>query len=582
MSVVRLYRQLLGRRLYVLVMLMPLASLSEGLGIALLLPLFASLADQQTGGGGFIGGLLDRLPLPESPLALLGLIAALFLGKAVLRFVTEGLAGIFQAKIMLRLRREFVDGYANLAYAAFSARNTGHYVNIANAQVRRAARAFRGITQTVLQLVAAAVYLAMAALTNWQFASLAAIAGVAFMLVMRTLSRYVADLSRRTATEQSSLNGNLVQVLHSLKYLIATQRAQEMSRSVQKNSQDLFGLQKRTLVARAFTSALKEPLSAIFVLGMVAIHLVWFDEPIASVVVALLLLHRATQRLFGVQVSWQQVVEFRGSIEMVQDEFAFVDSNREVRGQKRIDPLTESVDFESVRFNYNPEDGDVLRDVSINIPANQTIALVGQSGAGKSTLADLLTLLYRPTAGRLLIDGVDAAEIDPRSWRKQIGYVCQDTVIFDDTIAANIALGAEAAAPSDVRLAAEQAFAASFIEQLPEQYETVVGDRGMRLSGGQRQRLFIARELFRQPRLLILDEATSALDGESERAIQESIDALRGRMTVVVIAHRLATIRNADYIYVLEDGRVIEEGPYDELHGDTTSRFRKMVELQSL
>jgi ABC-type multidrug transport system fused ATPase/permease subunit len=203
-------------------------------------------------------------------------------------------------------------------------------------------------------------------------------------------------------------------------------------------------------------------------------------------------------------------------------------------------------------------------------------------------MVDLLTLLLRPQSGAVLIDGVPGEEVELASWRTQIGYVSQETVVFDDTIAANIALqsvdpGRDTEVMQRVRDAARRAHIGHFVEeQLPDGYATVAGDRGVRLSGGQRQRLFIARELFKRPDLLILDEATSALDSESERAIQESIDSLRGEMTVVIIAHRLSTIRNVDRVFVLENGQVVEDGAYEELRARADSRFRDMVELQVL
>ena len=191
-------------------------------------------------------------------------------------------------------------------------------------------------------------------------------------------------------------------------------------------------------------------------------------------------------------------------------------------------------------------DGNVLKGINLRIPLKQTIAIIGSSGAGKSTVADILTLLLTPTSGKLLIDGIASTNLDQGSWRKQIGYVCQETVVFDETIAANICLHEDLYPTDDdvrerVHDAAAQAFASSFIEAMPDGFNTVVGDRGVRLSGGQRQRLFIARELYKKPRLLLLDEATSALDAESEKAIQDGIEALHGQVTVVLIAHRLAT-----------------------------------------
>jgi subfamily B ATP-binding cassette protein MsbA len=182
---------------------------------------------------------------------------------------------------------------------------------------------------------------------------------------------------------------------------------------------------------------------------------------------------------------------------------------------------------------------------------------------------------------------VPGSQVKLASWRRQIGYVSQDTVVFDDSVANNICLwkgdiGADPDLFERVRDAARRAHIADFIESLPEAYHTQVGDRGIRLSGGQQQRLFIARELFRQPRLLILDEATSALDSESERYVQQSIDAVRGQMTVVIIAHRLSTIRNVDEVFVLDKGRLVEHGPYAVLCDRRDSKFGAMVASQSL
>jgi subfamily B ATP-binding cassette protein MsbA len=215
------------------------------------------------------------------------------------------------------------------------------------------------------------------------------------------------------------------------------------------------------------------------------------------------------------------------------------------------------------------------------------VAFVGESGAGKSTLVDILTLMLKPRAGEVRIDGVPGDQIHLPSWRAQIGYVSQETVVFDDTIANNICMwvgnpAKDEALMARIREAARRAHIHHHIETLPAGYHTVVGDRGIRLSGGQRQRLFIARELFRKPNLLILDEATSALDTDSERHIQESIDALKGEITVVIIAHRLSTIRNVDHVYVFDQGRLVEDGPFARLRDREDSKFGRLVAAQAL
>jgi ABC-type multidrug transport system fused ATPase/permease subunit len=293
------------------------------------------------------------------------------------------------------------------------------------------------------------------------------------------------------------------------------------------------------------------------------------------------------QSMMSIQSSWQNTMNQIGAVEMVTDEFEAVTRHEEPEGPQKVEALREGIEFQNVSFAYNDEDGDVLHDINIDVPVNQTVALVGESGAGKSTLVDMMTLMLKPRTGTISIDGVPHSEINLASWRDQIGYVSQETVVFDDTVANNISLWQgeiddDSALRERVIDAAKRAHAHHFIEDLPNGYQTVVGDRGVRLSGGQRQRLFVARELFKQPNLLLLDEATSDLDTASEQHIQDSIDALKGEVTVVIIAHRLSTVKNADRVYVLDEGRVVEDGSYHELRMRENGQFREMVEMQSL
>ncbi|MBX9928023.1 MAG: ABC transporter ATP-binding protein/permease [Gemmatimonadaceae bacterium] len=234
-------------------------------------------------------------------------------------------------------------------------------------------------------------------------------------------------------------------------------------------------------------------------------------------------------------------------------------------GTRTVDGLRDAITFEQVAFAYGP-DAPVLQDVSFTARRGEVIALVGPSGSGKSTLVDLIPRFIEPTAGRVLLDGVDTRELRLPALRALTGIVSQDTVLFHDTVRANLAYGAtERFTESQIEAAARAANAHAFIAALPQGYDTVLGERGTRLSGGQRQRLAIARALLVDPPILILDEATSALDTESERLVQEAIDRLLAGRTVFVIAHRLSTIVNAAQILVLDHGRVVERGTHDAL-----------------
>lgn len=233
------------------------------------------------------------------------------------------------------------------------------------------------------------------------------------------------------------------------------------------------------------------------------------------------------------------------------------------RGTRIVETFDRSVEFEDVSFAYDIE--PVLTDISFGAPKGSIVALVGPSGAGKSTLVDLIPRFYDPTEGRILIDGVDTRDISLRSLRSLTGIVSQDTVLFNDTVRNNVAYASEGFSQDQIERAARAANAHDFIMALPQQYDTVLGERGTRLSGGQRQRLAIARALLVDPPILILDEATSALDTESERLVQEAVDRLLAGRTVFVIAHRLSTITHANVILVLDHGRIVERGTHGEL-----------------
>jgi len=235
------------------------------------------------------------------------------------------------------------------------------------------------------------------------------------------------------------------------------------------------------------------------------------------------------------------------------------------KGQLELPRIAQSVTFDDVTFHYESQSVPALNDINLTIRAGEMVALVGSSGSGKTTLVNLIPRFYEPTAGRILIDGIDTQSYTLRSLRSQIGMVSQDVVLFDHSIRNNIAFGREDATDEDIVQAAQLAYAHDFVERLPEGYQTVVGEKGVKLSGGERQRLAIARAILRDPPLLILDEATSALDTESERVVQLALANLMKNRTTVVIAHRLSTIQQADRIMVMARGSIVEEGTHDEL-----------------
>lgn len=246
----------------------------------------------------------------------------------------------------------------------------------------------------------------------------------------------------------------------------------------------------------------------------------------------------------------------------------------------KLEEFKESIEFRNVSFSYD-DSRQVIDSVSFTIRKGETVALVGPSGGGKSTLSDLIPRFYDVTGGQILVDGIDLRDYDLESLRRHMGIVTQETILFNDTIAGNIRLGKRNATDAEIETAARIANADEFIRETEHGYQTNVGDRGMKLSGGQRQRLSIARAVLKNPDILILDEATSALDTESEKLVQDALNALLKGRTSLVIAHRLSTIHNADKIIVIEHGRIAEQGTHHELM-ERGGIYAHLIEMQQL
>ena len=293
----------------------------------------------------------------------------------------------------------------------------------------------------------------------------------------------------------------------------------------------------------------------------------------------LLLMYGPAKKLSRVNANLQQAIAASERI------FELIDTHTEVIERAEAGPLApflQTIEFRDVAFGYDENPSRILRGVSFSVRAGQMVAIVGRSGAGKTTLVNLLPRFYDVSAGQILIDGVDLRDVTLASLRRQVGIVTQETILFDDTIASNIAYGAAAAARGDIEAAARAAHAHEFIATLPQGYETLIGERGQRLSGGQRQRVAIARALLRNAPILVLDEATSALDTESEQLVQEALANLMMNRTSFVIAHRLSTIRRADAIIVLERGRVVEIGRHDDLLAHAAGTYATLYRMQLL
>jgi subfamily B ATP-binding cassette protein MsbA len=503
---------------------------------------------------------LVRLPL---------LLLLLFLVRGAASFTSGYGMKWVATRVVMDLRGQMFDRLQTLPIHFFDNHSSG---NIISRHTFNVSRVMNAATEVIVTLVKDSLtivgLLAYALYVNWQLSLIVFAIAPPTALTIRYFSRRMRRLSRSlqdsvgdiTRVIQEAINGNReVRIFGGEEY-------------ERRRFHDINNWIRRYNMKVAAASEINVPVVQIFTVGALSI-VVYFAAiqsqsgsitvgEFVSLITALALLSAPIKRLTKLNVQLQSGLAAAESV------FSLIDESPEIdRGETALDRVRGDLAFRHVYYTHVGSNRSVLRDINLEIKAGETIALVGPSGGGKTTLASLLPRFYNPSAGTILLDGVDIQEITLASLRKQIAFVGQHIILFNDTVAANIAYGVQGRKVGDpeIRAAAEKAHALEFIEKLPDGFNTMVGENGVRLSAGQRQRLAIARALIKDAPILILDEATSALDTESEKIVQAALDTLRSGRTSLIIAHRLSTIENADRILVMQDGSIVEQGPHNEL-----------------
>lgn len=590
-----LYKDFIGRKIYIVFTLATIASLSESIGILMLIPIFSEITDSSAAepisnsSSGFdityfVDGLFSLLSIDKTIVSTLLLIVLFFTFKGLITFCALAYNSYLRGKLLFNIKTRLFEKFARMQYLYYIEKDAGHFANIMNEQAYRSVDAFRSLVLFVTQAISAFMYFIFALLVSINFGLMSILIGIFLVIIFKRLNNFVRELSRKIATEKSHLLKLIIQSVQGFKYLSATNRMEKTSVFIKDSMQNLSNFQIKAGVAASLTQSVREPLAVLFLAVLMIIHITYIDPNIAPILVSIVFFYRGLNTVVNMQGSWQNSLEFIGSIELISQELIKLQENKHPEGKENFKKINNEILFSNVTFDYKNNENYVLGPVNLKFPVNTTIALIGESGSGKSTIADLVNFTIRPNTGNIFLDNVDSSNILSSSWQKKIGYVSQEAVIFNDTIANNISFYETSDAnTSDLIIkAAKNACIHDFIQTLPNGYNTEVGDRGVNLSGGQKQRLFIARELFRNPQILILDEATGALDVESEKAVQNSIDILKGTMTVIVIAHRLSTIRNVDYIYLLKNGKVFEEGNFRDLRDNSNSTLNSLINAQKI
>ena len=534
------------------------ASLLDGLGLSMLLSMLTLSAGQSKGDPSLPERVAlrvaDFLGIQPTALNLLLLATILISLKAILYLLANRQVGYTVAYIATDLRLALIRAILGARWRHYLQQSIGRLSNAIATEAQRASEAFQFSAETAVMLLNSLIYVAIALSISLQAGVAAAVAGIALLALLQMLIR----TARRAGEHQTELLKSLMALLSgqlaAAKPLKAMAREDHVDALLSDQTRQLKRALRRQVISKEALTALQEPLLAIMVGIGFFLSLVVLKMPLASVLVMLFMLARVVSYLSKAQRAFQQVVMRESAYWSMLQAIESAREQREPQGGERLVTLAREIRFEAVSFSH--EAGKpILDQQSLLVPANEMTVIFGPSGAGKTTLLDLLVGLLEPDSGRILVDGVPLDEMNLREWRRQIGYVPQESVMVDESVAFNLTLG-EPIPEEEVRLALKAADALDFVEAMPLGLETRIGEGGSQLSGGQRQRLAIARALVHNPRLLILDEATSNLDPEAQGAVVETVNHLKGRLTIIAVAHQDRLIQAADRLYRMAGGQL--------------------------
>ncbi len=525
-------------------------------------PLFPALMQPLLDKGFAAGGGFENPVL--IPLGIVGV----FILRSIFSFFSSYGFSWISNRVISDIREEMYSRLVRLPIGYFQAHGSGVPLTKIAYDVNGVSNAATSVVVTVLRDGLSVVGLLVWLLwLNWQLTLICFALIPAIAWSMRTFSWRLRRASQGAQVATASMVEALQETAHCARVIKVFGGEEQEARRFAHTNNQVRGQNMRQAVAAAATSPITHFFASIALAVVVYVALTQSASGQASVggfvsfITALLMLLAPLRRLADVNAPLQRGLAAAESVFQLLDEVP-----EEDRGAVDLGRAAGALALEAVTFRYPNAERDALSNVSLRVAPGETVAFVGPSGGGKSTLAALIPRFYHPTAGTISIDGVSLEEATLASLRSNIAYVSQDVLLFNDTVAANIAYGPMAGAPlADIERAAAAANALDFIQALPQGFDTVIGEHGSRLSGGQRQRLAIARAILKNAPILILDEATSALDNESERLVQEALENLMQGRTTLVIAHRLSTIEKADRIVVLVHGKIVESGSHEAL-----------------
>jgi ATP-binding cassette, subfamily B, bacterial MsbA len=553
----------------VLVVVGLLQSLSEGFGIGLFIPLLRGLVGTPASTQG--GWLVDRMEAlfqhvaPDERQAVIALsLFAVVLATALLAYLHGSLFTWVDGSIAHHLRRRIFRQLLTVGFGVIERDRSGRLLNVLASDTWRTSEALKILVHITITASTVSVYVVLLLLMSWRLTLVVAVGMLLVSGVVRLFTRGVRELGERVTQSNSELAHRMVEGIDGMRVIRAYGREPYEQGRFDTASDRL----RRAILRMGYIEGAVHPVHEILIAALLLAVLFVTARSATDISVLLVfvfVLYRLQPRVKDFEACRVRLAALASSVDAVTSVLD-TSGKQYVQSGTLVHPgLADRIVFEGVSFQYEQGSDSALVDASFAIPAGTTTAFVGPSGGGKSTVIKLILRFYDPTAGRILTDGRSLSDFEIDSWRRQIAVVSQDGYLFNATVRDNIAYGRLDASEEDIVDAARQADAHTFIERLPDKYDTVLGHHGVRLSGGQQQRISLARAIVRNPRILVLDEATNALDSISEQWIQETLAKMKDNRTVIVIAHRLATIEQADQIIVLEKGHVREGGTLREL-----------------
>ncbi len=547
----------------------------NGISVALIVPLLMSFLGQDSalrGGPAFLKKaleLFDGVPEEYRTILITATIVFAIILKNASEYANAIASNLLSRKLIIAIRREAIHILLDVDIDFYAKNKVGDIVNRINMEVTRTAIAIRTSTAALSTVFVILVFVAWLLAMSWMLT----LVSTALLFLVALVNQYFVARSKKYGQNLSESSRNYSSKLHEILYGIRLVKSSGTEDEEYTQIERLFLARDRSEFQSQANYSIIAPINEISgvltFLAIVVIGRAFFAgqmENLSSILLTyLVILFRLLPYIGRLNGFRSQLSNSSPSVALVAEFLRRDDKPIMSSGSVPYKKLTDGIKFENVSFNYPGHSETVLSGVDLFLPRGTTLALVGSSGSGKSTLADLVPRFYDPVGGRVLVDGRDLREYDLKSLRRAMGIVSQETYLFNDSVRNNIAYARENAKDEDIIAAAKRANAYEFIIQLPQGFDTNIGDRGVMLSGGQRQRLAIARALLHNPEILILDEATSALDTVSERLVQQAIEELSRDRTTLVIAHRLSTIQNADRIAVLDKGKVVEIGTHDSL-----------------